>query len=126
MRNLTIDGIVRFVENLPFDELTEPIWNRIVDRLRCSKSNELRTGRYRNVIGIESLIVNNCPNILNEFANETWKLLYRGSRDGFRTSDFHGKCDHQSNTLTFIETTKGFVFGGFIPLIWNSTTNNFK
>jgi hypothetical protein len=35
--NLTGDGIVRFVENLPFDELTELIWKGIVDHLRGSK-----------------------------------------------------------------------------------------
>jgi hypothetical protein len=35
--NLTGDGIVRFVEKNPFDELTELIWERIVDHLRGSK-----------------------------------------------------------------------------------------
>jgi hypothetical protein len=49
-------------------------------------------------------------------------LLYRGSVDGFRISDFHGKCDNQSNTLTRIEMTIGFVFGGFTPLAWDSSS----
>jgi hypothetical protein len=31
--NLTGDGLVHFVENLPFDKLTESIWKRIVDHL---------------------------------------------------------------------------------------------
>jgi hypothetical protein len=62
------------------------------------------------------------PTILNDFANKTWKLLYRGSRDGFRVSNFHGKCDCQSTILTLIEAMKGFLFGGFTPLIWDSTS----
>jgi hypothetical protein len=70
--------------------------------------------------------VKDYPNILNDFSNKVWKLLYRGSRDGFGASNFHGKCDNESNTLTLIETTKGFMFGGFTPLVWDSTTNNYK
>jgi hypothetical protein len=61
------------------------------------------------------------PSILKEFLNKTWKLLYRGSRDGFGSSHFHGKCNNQSNTLTIIETTQGFIFGGFTPTAWDSS-----
>jgi hypothetical protein len=28
--------------------------------------------------------------------------------------------------LTLIETTKGFQFGGFTPLVWDSTTSGYK
>jgi hypothetical protein len=83
--------------------------------------------RDQNVVGgFESLIVKDYPKILNDFENKVWKLLYRGSRDGFRASNFHGKCDNESNTLTLIETTKGFIFGGFTPLVWDSATNGYK
>jgi hypothetical protein len=50
-------------------------------------------------------------------------LLYRGSRDGFRPSNFHEKCDNQKNTLALIETTKCFIFGGFTPIAWESSAN---
>ena len=46
--------------------------------------------------------------------------MYRGSRDGFGAVDFHSKCDNQPNTVTFIKTTSGFVFGGYIQVCWNS------
>lgn len=52
--------------------------------------------------------------------HKTFKLLYRGSQDGFRGTDFHSKCDNRSNTVTFIETTSGFIFGGCIQAIWTS------
>ena len=42
-----------------------------------------------------------------------WKQLYRATRDGFSADDFHTKCDGQSNTLSVIRTTLGFVFGGY-------------
>jgi hypothetical protein len=126
VNNLTENGISLFVEHLRFEELTESIWKRIVDRLCGSKSFECISGRYRSSVQFESLIVKDFPKLLEEFRNKTWKLLYRGSRDGFGASNFHSKCDGQSNTLTLIETTKGFIFGGFTPVEWDSTTNNFK
>ena len=39
--------------------------------------------------------------------------MYRASRDGFGVTDFHSKCDNQPNTVTFIKTTSGWVFGGY-------------
>jgi hypothetical protein len=31
---------------------------------------------------------------------DKWTLLYRGTRDGFETRDFHSKCDGKSSALT--------------------------
>ena len=45
--------------------------------------------------------------------NSEWKQLYRATRDGFSVTNFHSKCDGQSNTLTIIKSTNGNVFGGF-------------
>jgi hypothetical protein len=53
---------------------------------------------------------------LCEFSpNDKWSLLYRGTRDGFGSDDFHSKCDGHSNTLTIIKAKESeFAFGGFI------------
>eukprot|EP01125_Pyxidicula_operculata_P001768 TRINITY_DN11600_c0_g1_i1.p1 TRINITY_DN11600_c0_g1~~TRINITY_DN11600_c0_g1_i1.p1 ORF type:complete len:391 (-),score=52.83 TRINITY_DN11600_c0_g1_i1:107-1279(-) len=50
-----------------------------------------------------------------------FKLLYRGSRDGFRSIDFHSRCDNQKETLTLIKTSEGNMFGGYTPIEWNSS-----
>jgi hypothetical protein len=52
-------------------------------------------------------------------------MLYRGTTHGFSSSTFHTKCDGQSNTITFILTTKGCTFGGFTPVAWDSS-NQYK
>lgn len=52
------------------------------------------------------------------------KLLYRGSRDGFAAINFHSKCDNQANTVTVIETTSGFIFGGYTQAKWASNYQN--
>ena len=50
-----------------------------------------------------------------------WSLLYQGSRDGFRASDFHFCCDDKANTLTIVKSTNGNIFGGFTSAQWKST-----
>lgn len=52
-----------------------------------------------------------------------FNLLYRASRDGFRATDFHFKCDNRPNTITIIETTKGYIFGGYTEACWTSNEN---
>ena len=45
-------------------------------------------------------------------------LLYRSSRDGVGEAAFHSKCDNKGCTLTVIETTDGFVLGGYSNTPW--------
>jgi hypothetical protein len=48
------------------------------------------------------------------------RLLWRGSRDGFRANDFHQRCDGCAPTLTLISDLNGNIFGGFTPVAWES------
>jgi hypothetical protein len=51
-----------------------------------------------------------------------FKLLLRGSRDGFTPEKFHELCDGKPNTVTFIKV-KGVeeILGGYNPLKWETT-----
>jgi hypothetical protein len=70
--------------------------------------------------GFASLIIADFPPLFAEFRGKRFTLLWRGSRDGFRGRDFHGRCDGHGNTLTLIEDTAGNIFGGFTPVEWES------
>ena len=62
---------------------------------------------------------------LCEFSpNEKWTLLYRGSRDGFGSNDFHSKCDSHSSTLTIYKAkhSSSYIFGGFTSVSWDSSS----
>jgi hypothetical protein len=51
-----------------------------------------------------------------------WRLLYRGSRDGFDADDFHSKCDGHTNTLTIYQASAtSFIFGAFASVDWESS-----
>ncbi|KAL9178310.1 hypothetical protein ACHAXT_001738 [Thalassiosira profunda] len=53
-------------------------------------------------------------------------LLFRSSRDVASTSSFHSKCDNKGCTLTVIETTDGFVFGGYSNTAWTPASGNYS
>jgi hypothetical protein len=65
-----------------------------------------------------STIISDFPEIFAEFRRKQFSVLWRGSRDGFESSKFHGRCDGHTNTLTVIFDTEGHIFGGFTPLKW--------
>jgi hypothetical protein len=60
------------------------------------------------------------PAIFEDFKQQNFTLLWRGSRDGFGARDFHIRCDGHPNTLTVIFDTDGNIFGGFTPVEWES------
>jgi hypothetical protein len=69
---------------------------------------------------LDSLIISDFPKLFDEFRTKEFRLLWRGSRDGFNCKSFHRKCDGHANTLMVIIDTKGNIFGGFTPSTWNS------
>jgi hypothetical protein len=75
-----------------------------------------------SALSFDSRIISDFPEMFAEFRVKRVSLLWRGSRDGFKAQEFHGRCDGHANTLTVILDTKGNIFGGFTPLEWESRT----
>jgi len=49
-------------------------------------------------------------------------LLYRGSRDGYTASSFHGKCDSTKGTFTILRNkSNGYLFGGYFAGNWSGS-----
>ena len=46
------------------------------------------------------------------------ELIYRGSRDGMTSNNFHNKCDNKNPTIVLYKNIKDSVFGGFTSLAW--------
>ena len=62
---------------------------------------------------------------LCEFSkDQKWNLIYKGSKDGFKASDFHSKCDDKSNTLVIVKSSNGNVFGGYTEQSWSGSDIN--
>ena len=67
-------------------------------------------------------------NLLNMIQNEymtnkfeccEWRLLYRASKDGYKASTFHDKCDGKMNTVCIVKTNYGTIAGGYVELAWS-------
>jgi hypothetical protein len=126
---LSDDGLSLFLEHFTYCDLTEAIWDGVVRRLSRIEDSDLRSRRFssssqarsRSDRQLDSVIISTIPSIFSDFGQQSCRLLYRGSRDGFDFSSFHKKVDGHSHTITIIETTKGFIFGGYTPCEWDSS-----
>ncbi|CDW75419.1 UNKNOWN [Stylonychia lemnae] len=54
------------------------------------------------------------------------ELIFKGSRDGFRSKNFHAHCDSKGHTVSFILSSFGEVFGGYTSIPWTSEKNYLK
>ena len=76
--------------------------------LKLYDSNELNL--------IEKGVQKNLKKKINKYT-----LLFRASRDGYKASNFHSKCDGKNNTVTLVETLNGRRFGGFTDAQWDQS-----
>ena len=91
---------------------------------KIDKNNELMKlrlikrdikGYSQNLLFIENEIEKQLKkNVIN------YDLLYKASRDGDKSENFHSKCDNINNTLVIIKTTNSNIFGGFTTKTWNN------
>jgi hypothetical protein len=52
-------------------------------------------------------------------------LLYRATRDGSDSDDFHSRCDGHSNTLTIVKAKHSeFFFGGYTTVSWDGSSGD--
>ncbi|GES83724.1 carbohydrate-binding module family 13 protein [Rhizophagus clarus] len=53
-----------------------------------------------------------------------FKLIFRGSRDGFTANEFHKICDNKSHTVTIIKVKdSNEILGGYNPIEWKNNRN---
>ncbi|GBB91635.1 hypothetical protein RclHR1_00190048 [Rhizophagus clarus] len=103
-------------------------------------SDNISLPRYKNDVIINSNIVNlNIVSLISRWIDKKdienkyaytrelylpyeFKLLLRGSRDGFTPKMFHELCDDILYTVTFIKVKEtGEIIGGYNPLVWESS-----
>ena len=116
----------------------------LIDNLIMDTSYEIRIySIYDSVTSQKALIKNiktskcnfNCDSIIlkessrkNEFLKKIYEwsgyngleLIYRGSRDGLTSKDFHNKCDNKGPTICLFKNEKGNIFGGYTSISWLS------
>jgi hypothetical protein len=61
--------------------------------------------------------------VRDQYPRARFQRIYDASTDGWKNTDFHRCCDKKGWTLTIVETTRGFIFGGFTTAEWESSPN---
>jgi hypothetical protein len=60
---------------------------------------------------------------LNRFygnENQNWQLIYKGTKNGFDAMDCHRHIDNQGPTLTVVQSSEGYLFGGYTSVSWGA------
>lgn len=96
--------------------LENPNFNKIFDSKILNNEKVMDKEIYYEIlISWLKCPKNNLPSI------RQINLIYRGSRDGFLSKNFHEKCDYKGETFSVIKSTKGYIFGGYTKINWDST-----
>jgi hypothetical protein len=51
--------------------------------------------------------------VRDQYPRARFKKIYDATNDGWKKQDFHRCCNNKGWTLTIVETTEDFIFGGF-------------
>jgi len=81
-----------------------------------------------NVVLIDSKILKSADQalLMKKWVSDgsvRFKLLWRGTRDGFTSKAFQDKCNKFKPTITLVQATTGNIFGGFSDQDWTVTSN---
>ena len=138
-KNVLIEELVKKVNTLEEEnkKLKEEIseikeWKNKIEKLF---KEEIEKKEKIEKFGIDSKIIDN-NNDLNFLVNRlinndqilkqkkiNFNLLYRATRDGDNSNDFHSRVDNKNSTLTIIKTTSGSKFGVFLEIPFKQTGN---
>ena len=58
--------------------------------------------------------------VRDQYPQARFRKIFDATTDGWTAKDFHRICDKKGWTLTFVETTKNFIFGGFTTAEWET------
>ena len=100
------------------------IYNDLIGSWSEIKQIETPNCEIDSIILIESKKENKFIDKIKEWCgNKKYELLYRGSRDGSLSKNFHEKCDNQGPTLILYRNDKECIFGGYASISWSNQGN---
>ena len=112
-----------FKYNINNDMISTNLVNNIspkkFEKKDCSNLEYFPNGIAKDIIQDQNEIKLVIDKIDNKFPGSSFKLLYKGLRDGDNSSEFHSKCDDAPQTLVLIKDDLGHRFGGFTTQDWS-------
>jgi hypothetical protein len=106
-----LNNDVKPIENSESNTITKEISSKSIDsRIIIFKHAEL-ISKWIEKLEISDQMINSYD----------FKLIFRGSRDGFSYHKFHEICDNKPHTISIIKVKdSNEILGGYNPIIWKS------
>ncbi len=123
-KNQLVKSLIRKLEKNKSKVLTKSEFMSVIEESKRDKSDNIEFDLLDKKI-MDSVILEFDKQYrdlmsLCRMEGQKWRLLYRATRDGFGSADFHRKCDDKPNTLTIIKATNSAIFGGLTSESWSS------
>jgi hypothetical protein len=123
-KNQLVKNLVRKLEKNKLKVLTKSEFISVIEESKRDKSDNVEFDLINKKI-MDSVILEYDKQYrdlmsLCQMDGQKWRLLYRATRDGFGSADFHRKCDDKPNTLTIIKAMNSTIFGGLTYKSWSS------
>jgi hypothetical protein len=112
---------------MSFIQIKDNLYKEIASLLLLPHSNLLNYNflfKYQQYFSGSSILKSECDkykliNLCDFDKFSKFRLVYRGSTDGFSGYCFHKHCDPIENTLVIIKTSESYIFGGFTKHNWS-------
>ena len=124
-KNYKLEKKVEEIDKLLLMPFKERLKKETEEQLQKDKEERLKKEMKEKLRKEKEKDLNKIKEWIAPGKNIQFNLLFRKSRDGDKTADFHRLCDNKGKTLIMIETKEGRKFGGFTNESWD-TTNKWK
>jgi len=140
--NFLVEGKEKYLEGIKLNKMIEEKKEEdLISRYKYAE--KLINSVHDNFMKVLNINLTTCSDILNsandwkiigdelkkiddKYNNIFFKLVYRATRDGDSSQDFHGKCDNIGPNITLIRTKDNHRFGGFTKCNWKHLSQNKK
>lgn len=140
--NFLVEGKEKYLEGIKLNKMIEEKKEEdLISRYKYAE--KLINSVHDNFMKVLNINLTTCSDILNsaedwkiigdelkkidgKYNNIFFKLVYRATRDGDSSKDFHGKCDNIGPNITLVRTKDNHRFGGFTKCNWKHLSQNKK
>jgi len=101
-------------------------WSKLIQVVsRTPQRNIIQQQQNQLFVGGTLLTIDHQVQLNRFYGDEKqkWLLIYKATKNGFDPDICHQYCDKQGPTLTVIQSSEGYLFGGYTAASWNIKNN---
>lgn len=115
--------VLKDIEDLFQEEIKEKELDKELKQYIIGDGEEISNiKRYKDY----ALIVKGIKSQITYLNTIKLKLIYKSSKHGYTSKDFHTRCDNKGPTVTVIRTKDNITFGGFTSINWTDKEEEFS